>query len=139
MRFSRAELKCSVKGYTGAIFQSCSSLTDANIRFQLFSQQVAQMFTSLDPFSSVANLVPPPVGGNDLQEIPAVQATTPTQIASHNLPPAPQVAVSPKSAIKCNDPGPSLVLPAHRLKNPQPGDRWYIMYKGILLGVYYGS
>ena len=139
MRFSRTELECSVKGYTGAIFQSCSSLADANIRFQLFSQRVAQMFTGLDPFSGVANFVPPPVGGNDLQEIPAVQATTPTQIASHNLPPAPQVAASPKSAIKRNDPGPSLVLPACRLKNPQPGDGWYIVYKGVLPGVYYGS
>lgn len=139
MRFSRTKLECSVKGYTGVIFQSCSSLADANIRFQLFSQQVAQMFTGLDLFSGVANLVPLPVGGNDLQEILAVQATTPTQIASHNLPPAPRVAVSLKSAIKCNDPRPSLVLPARRLKNPQPGDGWYVMYKGVLLGVYYGS
>ena len=97
------------------------------------------MFTGLDLFSSVANLVPPPVGGNDLQEIPAVQATTPTQIASHNLPPAPQVAASLKLAIKRNDPRPSLVLPARRLKNPQPGDGWYIMYKGVLPDVYYGS
>ena len=139
MQFSRTELKFSVKGYTGVIFQSCSSLTDANIRFQLFSQQVAQMFTGLDPFSSVANLVPPLVGGNDLQEIPAIQATTPTQIASHSLLPAPQVVVSLKLAIKCNNPGPSLVLPTCHLKNPQPGDRWYIVYKGVLLGVYYGS
>ena len=61
------ELECSVKSYNDAIFRTCSSIAQGNIKFQLFIERVAQMFTGPDLFPDPDSLIPQP-GGDDLHE-----------------------------------------------------------------------
>lgn len=56
-QLSSTELEASVSGYTGAIFSSCPSITEAQIRFRLFIARVTKWFAGPDPFSRVDNLI----------------------------------------------------------------------------------
>ena len=140
-QLSRSELEACVKGHVNAVFRSCSSLTDANIKFQLFTQRVVDMFAGPgpDPFSDANALAPTPARG-ELQETPTVRSAIPTPIVPKYLRYVPQVAESSKSALKQRaDSGSSLVSPMRCLKIPLPGDGWYLVYNGVLPGVYCGS
>ena len=139
-RLSRSELEACVKGYNNAVFRCCPSLTDANIKFQLFIQRVADMFAGPgpDPFSDVNALAATPARGR-LQETPTVRSATLTPIVPKHFRHVPQVAESSKSALKQRaDSGSSLASPMRRLKIPPPGDGWYLVYNGVLPGVYCG-
>ena len=56
-QLSSTELEASVSGYAGAIFRSCSSVTEAQIRFRLFVARVSKWFASPDPFFRVEDLM----------------------------------------------------------------------------------
>jgi len=56
-QLSSTELEASVSGYTGAIFRSCHSITEAQIRFRLFIAKVTKWFAGPDPFPGVGNLM----------------------------------------------------------------------------------
>lgn len=121
MRFPRTELECSVKGYTSAIFQHCSLPIEGNIKFQLFTQRVAQMFAGPDPFSGVDALVPLPTGGKGLEEIPATQSSAPTSVFPNYIWPALQVADSSKSTSNRDNPRPSKHVNPGPSRHNNPG------------------
>ena len=126
MRFPRTKLECSVKGYTGAIFQHCSSPIEGNIKFQLFTQRVTQMFAGPDLFSGVDALVPPPTGGKGLEEIPATQSSAPTSVFHNYIWPALQVADLSKSTSKRNNPRPSKHVNPGPSRHDNPGSSKHI-------------
>lgn len=138
-RFPRSELEASVKGYTNSIFRSCSSPADGNIKFQLFTQRVVEMFAGPDPdpFSSANARIPLPAQSGS-QEVPTIRSATLAPIISQYLRPAPQVAESSKSALKRADSGSTLVSPMRRLRIPPSGDGWYVASDAVLPGVYCG-
>ena len=141
------ELEGCVKGYENAIFQSCSSVSEGNIKFQLFTQRVVEMFANSDPFSGVESLMPRQKEERR-EATPAPQLTAPVQVTPTNslssLPP--QVAESSRAASKrravdppLNPPQNANVTPLQKSKVTRPGEGWYVVHTGVLPGVYYGA
>lgn len=144
MPSSSTELEGSVKGYSGAIFRSCSSTTEGKIKFQLFSERVAQMFKATDPFSDVDSLTLGQGGTDGKQRvISAVKPTTPVLV----LPKLPLAlpatkswntgsdGVAESSKMALNRDG---ARSSRRSKTPHHVDGWYVAHCAILPGVYYG-
>ena len=134
------ELECSVKGYDNAVFYTCSSTIQGNIKFQLFTERVARMFTGSDPFPVPDCTTRQPERGNVHQTMPPVQPTTSVVVVEKppRLPLVPQVAESSSSASKRSASGSSLVLPSRRYKVSRHNDGWYVVYNAVLPGVCYG-
>lgn len=132
IRLSSSELECSIRGFGGAIYRCCSSVTRGKIKFDLFSQQLAHMFADRDPYSSVDLLVLEAEEFSIQQQIaPPEPPATPVPEAQR-LPLAPQVE-SWNAASSCDGAG-RLGGPS----SPRNGDGWYVAYRAILPGVYYG-
>jgi hypothetical protein len=136
---SSSELEACVKGYENATFQSCSSVAEGNIKFQLFTQRVVEMFTTSDPFCGVGALMPRQKE-EPSESISVAQPTTPVQVAAVHLQPSvqPQVAESSKAASKRRAIDPSLTPFSDKPKVARPGDGWYVVHTGFLPGVYFG-
>jgi len=132
------ELEASVKGNNEAVFRPCSSVADGKIKFQLFAERVAMMFTDLDPVSSVGVSMfrQPEKSVNPRGKVLATQSVAPVPVAPTHL--APQVAESSKAASKHPASGPSLILPGRKPKASRPGDGWYVAHNAALPGAYYG-
>ena len=158
MQSPSTELECSVKGFPNAVFRSCSSLTEGQIKLHLFAEHVVQMFAGPDPFSDVDDLLPQWDGVNGQQEMaPVTRPTTPAPVTPEHYPPAPQVkesrsttpdmppelpasriAGSSKSAANYDGPSSSLVSSPPGPNIPRPGDGWYVAHHAVLPGVYCG-
>jgi len=141
MQLPSSELEACVKGYEGSIFQSCSSVAEGKIKFQIFVERVAQMFAGPDMFAGVEGLMSQQLEEGDLRgTTPATRLIAPVPVVPiHSLPaPTPLVAESSRSASKRNASG-SLPAPlSQRLKVTRPGDGWYVAHNAALPGVYYG-
>lgn len=122
------------------------------------------MFASSDPFIGVETLVPPPTGGNGLNDVPATQPITPTTLVVPDHRPTPIQPVAVLSSRR-DDPRRSPVLPVHRahvqnvagpssrhentksplvspMRHPQVASTkggWYVAHNAVLPGVYRGS
>ena len=136
MSFLSMELKCSIKGYDGAVFRSCSSSMEGVIKFWLFAEQVGQMFTGSDPFSGTTGTISRPEGYHEATPQPV--SPVPIIPKRSELPRTPRVAESSKAASKYK---PSSLFYVSPLQNPKvcsPGDGWYVAHNAVLPGVYYG-
>lgn len=137
-RFSSTELEGCVRGYENAIFQSCASVAEGNIKFQIFIQRVVEMFKVPDLFSGVDTLMlQRQEGGGGTTSIS--QPTIPVQVVLTHSQHSTPVAESSKAASKRRavDPPPS--PPPQKSKLVRPGDGWYVVHTGVLPGVYYGA
>lgn len=137
---SRSELESSVKNYRGALFRSCSSVVEGNIRMQLFIQHVTKWFANADPFSEASALVAhsnPSAEGDHLQESP-VRSATPTQTFREYYPP--QVAGFSGSARPGRESPPTSSFCTCRLRfgTPHPSEGWYVVYHAAIPGIYQG-
>ena len=127
------ELKASVKGYHGAIFRSCSSVTEGQIKYHLFAKRVARMFAGPDLFPTM----PQQLEGRDFHgTVAADQRIAPIPVTPKHLPP--QVAESSNTASKRNASYSSLASSVRKLKVSRPSDGWYVAFNAVLPGTYYG-
>jgi len=160
-QFSSTELEASVSGYTGAIFRSCPSIAEAQIRFRLFTAKVAKWFAGPDPFHGVGNLLTvieiedsdeddydnDDNSDGDEEMGPAPQPATP-ELATPELPLTPQVS-GPSDVASIDVPAssdvieaPGGIVPASSASltagSLKPGDGWYVVYAAVFPGVFYG-
>jgi hypothetical protein len=132
MQFPSTELECSIKGYSDAVFQSCASHAEGNIRFRLFVQRVGQMFAGPDPFSKVTGMIPSPDRtGSTSQPVTPIPVTEPL-LAPQDTEPS---EVASKRVLSSSSHAP----PPPRFKLSRPGDGWYVAHNAVLPGVYYGT
>ena len=136
MLLSSTEIECSVKGYDGAVFQSCSSPAEGNIKFRLFAERVGQMFAGSDPFSGITGMMSRPEGCHEATPQPV--SSVPSIPKRSELLLTPKVAESSKAASKYKPSGSSHVSPLQDPKVCRPGDGWYVVHNAVLPGVYYG-
>ena len=130
-QLSSTELEASVSGYTGAIFHSCSSVTEAHIRFRLFTAKVAKWFAGPDPFPGVGDMIMEieiedsdnnDNNGNDRdddEEMEAEPQTATAELVIPKLPLAPQ-AGGPSSVGSIDCPAMSNVI--EELPKSAPND-----------------
>lgn len=149
-RASSTELECSIRGYTGAIYRSCSSVTEGNIRSYLFAEKVAQFFAGGDPFSNVQDLLPTPEEDDDQQDDEFGSQPSSPDLMMPDLPLASQgddpssatsVGEAPPSELPSNDtqePSQSAVNHEGTGPSSSPTDGWYVAFHAVLPGVYFG-
>ncbi|KAF9789421.1 hypothetical protein BJ322DRAFT_1105268 [Thelephora terrestris] len=140
------EIEGSIKNYTGALYQSCSSITEGKIRLQLFAQRAAHMFCGRDPFSSVADLMSlsddgdgnSDDDGNGEQEIGmAARSCTPVLVM-------PTISLAPEPANPSGPASNDIAESSKSTSDPKgagsshPGEGWYVVYHGALPGVCFG-
>ncbi|KAF9782643.1 hypothetical protein BJ322DRAFT_1110520 [Thelephora terrestris] len=135
-----SELEASVKGYDGAVFRACSSVSEGKIKFEIFSGRVHQMFNVSDPFAGVEALMPQ-LAEDACETTPGAQSITPAPVTPVRSPlPCPSQLVESSRAAskrKAVDSPPALI-PQDSYKGSRPGDGWYVVHTGVLPGVYYG-
>ncbi|KAF9787403.1 hypothetical protein BJ322DRAFT_1107468 [Thelephora terrestris] len=140
------ELECSVKGYAGAIFRSCSSISEGKIKLQLFSERISLLFAGPDPFSGVEDLMPRREEFDNQRVIETAAKSMTPVLAMPNLSLAPgpanpshaapnRVGVLPKST---SDEVAESSKSASSRKGPRPGEGWYVAYHAVLPGIYFG-
>jgi len=125
------ELESSVKGFSGALFYSCSSQSEAEIKFELFSQTVTLMFAdSPDPFSVVGGGLIPRQGGDVFTDPPI---GTPA--------PAPQPVAGPSTS-RSSRTGKAVdyrtPTPHHAMGTAISNEGWFVAFNAVIPGVYYG-
>jgi hypothetical protein len=137
---SSSELEACVKNFDSPVFRSCSSVAEGKIKFELFTEKIAQMFSGPDPFSGVAGLLLRKLEeGSPHKVVPAVQSITPVPVVPKHSPSprSPQVAESSNSASKRRASG-SLLGSLQKARASRPGDGWYVAHNAVIPGVYYG-
>lgn len=135
------ELECSVKGYPNAVFRSCSSATEANIKFHLFTERIVQMFDGPDPFSGVDALT------LKEEEVNYQQPAAPDIQSSPTLA-FPKLSLTPQVTESWNTPLDDVAGPSKLASNrdgarsscsfdvPRRANGWYVAYHAVLPGVY---
>ena len=134
-RPSSTELECSIKGYRGAIFQSCSSDTEAKIRFDIFTERISKMFAGPDPFPKVEALMSKLEEADELQQTPPpVEPKTPVRVT----PELPLASQGPKPSTTTSNVDDVNVNQSDKPSILRNGDGWYVAHCAILPGTYYG-
>lgn len=130
------DLESSIKGFSGAIFHSCTSESEGKIRFELLLQRVSLMFKTDDPFAGVGTLMSHQDDGMSIE--PPVSTPTPT----------PQPAIGPSNSqsqwtVIIANSQPSTSAPSsHRAAKATrliSNQGWFIAWNAAIPGVYYGA
>ena len=152
MLLSRTELECSVKGYDGALFRSCSSVAEGKIKFRLFTERVSRMFSNGDPFANVDGLVKqedtegePPAAQNiapvpvDRKLRPRPRVPEPSQVSEPSQTPEPSSATADNFARPSPAPGCDRAGRASGSGSLHRTEGYYVAFRAVLPGVYSSS
>lgn len=131
--FSSTELELSVKGHAHAVFRSCSSISEGQVKYQHFAKQVAEMFAGPDPFPRTGSLTLRP-----REATPVIQAIVPPLPTRDTPLPLASQSAGPSGLGSKRNASDSFTPPVRSSKTPRPSDGWFVAHHAVLPGVYYG-
>ena len=132
-QFFSTELELSVKGHAGAVFRSCSSISQGQVVYQRFAKRVVEFFANPDPFSDANDLTPQP-----REPTPAIQAIAPALAPRHPPLPLTSESAGPSGLGSKRNASGSFSPTLRNSKAARPSDGWFVAHHAVLPGVYYG-